>query len=480
MRTIISLFIVATVLVGMVAAASPLWVGNSAISDPTIRAALSTEAIAASEAARKLRDEGPAAVDRLVELRDNVVADRAADPPGRCANVDLSKLNTLIDEVGGQRYCHASGLYWHTDLESAIAESQRSGKPIMSLHMLGKLTDELSCANSRFFRTTLYANEEISTWLRTNCVMHWKSVRPVPQITIDFGDGRKLVRTVTGNSAHYLLDSTGQPVDCIPGLYGPQAFLRQAKQAHQLASEVSAASAAERPELIREYHNRRLTEMQSQWESDMNQIRLSNTAEALNGNPQEFKAAFEEKVEAAKANPNPPNAKAAALIAGPKLAVERPMLRMVMPRGADNFDKLAAGNVSEETWRKLAELYTEDAELDAASRALIAAENPNAANAGKLARSKRFVEDPLVRMLRQFQNTVALDTVRNEYEMHRRVHEWFADQPKFELTQLNSRVYAELFLTPESDPWLGLAPADAYSALTDNGVVNASTKPNNE
>ena len=71
--------------------------------------------------------------------------------------------------------------------------------------MLGKLTDEFSCANSRFFRTSLYSNKEISNYLRDNFVLHWQSVRPVPRVTIDFGDGRKLERTLTGNSAHYVL-----------------------------------------------------------------------------------------------------------------------------------------------------------------------------------------------------------------------------------------------------------------------------------
>jgi hypothetical protein len=36
--------------------------------------------------------------------------------------------------------------------------------------------------------------------------------------------------------------------------------------------------------------------------------------------------------------------------------------------------------------------------------------------------------------------------------------------------RLNERVYAELFLTPSSDPWLGLAPRDAYSALDGDGI----------
>ena len=49
--------------------------------------------------------------------------------------------------------------------------------------LLGRLDEELSCANSRFFRTVLYANAEISAHLREHFVLHWQSVRPVPRIS---------------------------------------------------------------------------------------------------------------------------------------------------------------------------------------------------------------------------------------------------------------------------------------------------------
>ena len=66
---------------------------------------------------------------------------------------------------------------------------------------------------------------------------------------------------------------------------------------------------------------------------------------------------------------------------------------------------------------------------------------------------------------------MALDAVRNEYTLHRRIHEWLAAQPHVDLRDLNRRVYAELFLTPATDPWLGMLPGEVYTGLTDNGVV---------
>ena len=82
--------------------------------------------------------------------------------------------------------------------------------------------------------------------LRDEFVLHWQSVRPVPKVTIDFGDGRKLERTLTGNSIHYVLDSDGRPIDALPGLYGPQAFLRGLENARSVVFAVKDLSEPDR------------------------------------------------------------------------------------------------------------------------------------------------------------------------------------------------------------------------------------------
>jgi hypothetical protein len=90
--------------------------------------------------------------------------------------------------------------------------------------------------------------------------------------------------------------------------------------------------------------------------------------------------------------------------------------------------------------------------------------------------SKYRVEDPILRVVRAFEDAMALDTVRNEYLLHRRIHEAFwAGQPMTaNVDTLNEWVYAELFLTPSSDPWLGLAPRDVYTALESDGRTEAA------
>ena len=172
-----------------------------------------TETPQFAEQVAALRSAGPAGLE--VALR------RLESASDENARADLKQ---LVDQVAGQRDASVSRLYWYADFEQAKQAAAESGRPILSLRMLGKLTDEFSCANSRFFRTALYANKEISDYLRDNYVLHWESVRTVPRVTVDFGDGRKLERTITGTSDHYVLDAADRPNDSLPVIYGPESL----------------------------------------------------------------------------------------------------------------------------------------------------------------------------------------------------------------------------------------------------------------
>jgi hypothetical protein len=81
----------------------------------------------------------------------------------------------------------------------------------------------------------------------------------------------------------------------------------------------------------------------------------------------------------------------------------------------------------------------------------------------------------LDRTARQFQQTIAEDSVRNNYQMRRQVLAWLRQSSTpIALDDLNRRVYSELFLTPRNDPWLGLMPRGTYTALTDDGRCAAT------
>ena len=80
----------------------------------------------------------------------------------------------------------------------------------------------------------------------------------MPRVTIDYGDGRKLERTTTGNSAHYVLDENGNVLDVLPGLYAPAAFRRELEGSLALAARVRGTSDDERAKLLVDYHEQRV------------------------------------------------------------------------------------------------------------------------------------------------------------------------------------------------------------------------------
>jgi hypothetical protein len=66
---------------------------------------------------------------------------------------------------------------------------------------------------------------------------------------------------------------------------------------------------------------------------------------------------------------------------------------------------------------------------------------------------------------------IAEDTARNEYVFRALVHGWLSNGVmSSDFATLNEKIYAELFLTPSWDPWLGLRPAGAYSGIDDDGI----------
>jgi len=430
------------------------------------REAVSTNQAIAQNAIRTLRECGPEGLQALLttqvaEIQRHTTTTTTLFGPAKPDEFWL-RLRTALDGVGQQRDCFASQLYWFTDFEKAKIAARAQGKPILSLRLLGKLDEEFSCANSRFFRTTLYANAEVAQYLREHFILHWKSVRPVPRVTIDFGDGRKLERTLTGNSIHYVLSPDGEVVDALPGLYGAKAFLRGLQQAEALNQSSAAKPIAERHALLTAYHRERLATLTADLEQDLQKASVTPAVvlTSLSLTPTALAS---------------PTAQIAARRATGKGQVENPILNRTAPQpsGSPRNDGAA---IDAATWQKIAAIHAEDAALDHGAKTLIRAKGPNAIEASRVALSKSFVEDPMLRKLRAMERSISEDTVRNEYLLHRQIHEWLAQNTPPPVDTLNSRVYAELFLTPDSDPWLGLLPADAYAALENDGL-SLTAKP---
>ncbi|HYY58112.1 MAG TPA: hypothetical protein VE842_12330 [Pyrinomonadaceae bacterium] len=417
------------------------------------RLAVSEKSAESGPAIAALRDMGPAGLRVMFEVYADQIKRHTLDASvSKEAGPEWQRLSAALDAVSQQRDGYASGLYWYTDFEQAKRAATESGKPILSLRLLGNLNEEFSCANSRFFRTVLYANSEVSEVLRDRFILHWKSVRPAPRVTIDFGDGRKLERTLTGNSIHYILDSTGRPIDALPGLYGPQAFLRGLARAEEVFKQFASQDEAQQSGSFYRYHTARINQTAADWSADVQKI---------GGRVPERVLA---RVKARGANPG---ALEAAPIAATKAVVEVNILRAIT---TDARELEAA--TDDAAWARIAALHAGDARLDERSIALIRRHTPASQTSAGAAQTKAPAGDQLSRIVSNLERNMSLDTVRNEYVLHNRIHAWLASEPwDKNVDALNEKVYAELFLTPGSDPWLGLYSPDSYTALENGGIV---------
>ena len=428
--------------------------------DMMAQQAISTNHAVSTAALSTLRAAGPEGLEALFRAHDSMIEKfllERSRPGSDQEQATVQRLREALDSVGRQCDDYASRLYWYTDLDQAKVAAKAQSKPILSLRLLGNLDQEYSCANSRFFRTTLYPNAEVSKYLREHFILHWQTVRPVPRITIDFGDGRKIERTITGNSVHYVLDSQGNPIDALPGLYGPKAFLKLLASAEQTATQCAALNASQRAEYLRAWHSRARAEILRQWNEDT--AATGGSATALST---PLKASLNQGV---------PSAQTAGKLAIAKSAAESPMLRSLRP-GAKRPLSLGDNEVPEEVWARIAMLHGDDARLDARAESVVLSKTSSALQASQRAVSKRLVENPVLTTLRNLQRSIAEDTVRNEFSLHLQVHDWFVQGlAPTELPRLNAKVYAELFLMPETDPWLGLVPANTFTGLPNDGLV---------
>ncbi len=386
-------------------------------------------------AIEELRVQGPAGLQTLMIEYAREINQHIANPTA-APDAQWQRISAALDAVAQQKNSYLSGLYWYTDLESAKKASAASGKPILSLRLLGKLTDEFSCANSRFFRTVLYPNAEVNAALRDRFVLHWQTVRPVPTVTIDFGDGRKLERTLAGNSIHYILDSQARTIDALPGLYGPKAFLRGLVSAETVFKSLASKNDQQRNFMLSLYYSQQHNKIAAAWTVDTQKI--GGKA------PEGFRVVEGNNGEALLISP----------LAVTKAVTEANVLR-AMTMANEELGKIT----DEAAWKKIAQLHSSDAALDDRSISLIKHQNPN------------LSERELAQLLQKFQDSIALDTVRNEYLMHAKLYTWIVKDPiRDDVEKLNEQVYAKLFLTPNSDPWLGLFSADVYTALDNGGV----------
>ena len=382
-----------------------------------------------------LRAQGPAALDAMLARWDRM-------PPGP----DRDHLALAIDQVAGQRYATVSRLYWYTDLAAAQRAARTLDRPILALRMLGRLDEDLSCANSRFFRATLYANAAVGRFLRDSFVLYWSSERPVPRVTIDFGDGRKIERTTTGNSAHYVLDADGRVLDVLPGLYAPAVFRAELTKSARLAYRVRNLAAAQRARAIADHHRRELEAASTRLAAVAGTQFVRGRGRLLGRDELDTSAV----ARAQRATMS-------------KAMIEVPDLGKIgVDAGAISPGDLASWAViGQKVWGIFA--AAAPVVLDAQSRALVAQLH----DAGPV----KATPAELDAMLARLEQSIVADTALNELRLRPQIRGALAHGELAGFDELNAWIYATVFQTPRADAWLGLVPRTDFTGLPGDGVV---------
>lgn len=385
-----------------------------------------------------------------------------AEGPGGLV-IDASLLRETIDRVAGQRDALASRLYWHADLEQAKRLALRENKPILSLRLLGRLDEELSCANSRFFRSVLYPNAEVQAELRDRFVLHWESVRPVPKLTVDFGDGRTLETTISGNSAHLVLLPDGRPIDALPGLWGSRAFVDQIRRARGLAADLTGLPRDEQDPKLRAWHLQRLQELRAELASDAARLdeRERRQLESLLATTDDQPGkASDDIVFSTGAFTSFP--------AGTKMTVELPLIGSIIP----DVEGMR-GELPDEVWSALARLHEDESALDESAREFVRAKERGRLLDASPDDGDTVRVEPL---LERLQRSIAEESVRSRHLLAGQVHEWFVEgEAPADASSFTERLYREVFMSPVNDAWLGLVPPDAYSGLEGGGRHGTGT-----
>lgn len=103
----------------------------------------------------------------------------------------------------------------------------------------------------------LFSDKEISSLINANFEPAWQSVRPAPTVQIDFGNGRKLTRTLHGNIATYVCLSTGEIIDVLPGIYEPGAYKSALLQVLNLINSLHGQDHRSIKTALHNYHRQR-------------------------------------------------------------------------------------------------------------------------------------------------------------------------------------------------------------------------------
>ena len=88
----------------------------------------------------------------------------------------------------------------------------------------------------------LFSSSEVAQYISETFEPAWESLRPAPLVTLDFGNGRTVKRTLQGNVATYVCGSDGTVYDVLPGIYTPKIYRAELEACQLLFTSIRPAT----------------------------------------------------------------------------------------------------------------------------------------------------------------------------------------------------------------------------------------------
>ena len=226
----------------------------------------------------------------------------------------------------------------------------------------------------------LFSSDAVAKAMADQFEPVWVSVRDVPLVTIDFGGGKTITRTLNGNVATYALHPDGTVLDILPGIYQPEEYVKQLQQLHWLHRYVYFPGKDKPADRLAAYHKQQaelLADGKEPGKFDFNP--MAAVSKARIENPVKFVIAGKPPAKPEKANdpaqiavqqyaqatgPKPAESKAAETLRGWKEMAEDTKLNETAHRKAIHGHLAKAGSVQPKDMTKW--LYKEvlHADLD--------------------------------------------------------------------------------------------------------------------
>jgi hypothetical protein len=104
----------------------------------------------------------------------------------------------------------------------------------------------------------LFSQDAVANFINQNFEPVWESVRPVPIVRIDFGNGNVLTRTLHGNILTAVCTADGFTLDALPGIYTENVYLERLNQFRLLGRYTQVLPLEKRGDWLRGYHERQV------------------------------------------------------------------------------------------------------------------------------------------------------------------------------------------------------------------------------